>query len=122
MGISQAELRAQRTITEEFIRADSLEVTLLRSTFTPDGAGGEVKGDPAPLPVQTMRLIPASDGAQERFTADGEAVRPSYMLMGKFDADMERWDELIVDGIRYQIVFVNQNRQYQTKGEVVYRG
>lgn len=122
MGVSEAELGAQRRITKMFIAADSITVTLLRSVFTPDGAGGEVRGEPAPLAPQVMRLIPAGDGAQERFTSNGQAVKPTYMLMGEHDADMERWDEFEVDGITYEIVFVNQNRQYQVKGEAAYRG
>jgi hypothetical protein len=84
--------------------------------------GGVLMGTPTALPAQTMRLIPAQDGAQERFTADGKAVRPTYMLQGRYDADMERWDTFVHAGHRYEVVFVNENRQYQVKGEVVYHG
>ncbi len=122
MGISAAELRVQRSLTEKFIGADSFPVVLYRSSRTADGAGGWIPGDPAPLPPQVMRLIPLQDGAQERFTADGQAVTPGYMLMGKHDADMARWDTFEHRGATYEVVFINENRHYQVKGEVVYRG
>jgi hypothetical protein len=69
-----------------------------------------------------MRLIPSQDGSKPRQTLNGEMVTPSYMLMGAHDADMERWDEFQIDEAWYQVVFINQNRQYEVKGEVVYRG
>jgi hypothetical protein len=120
--IATAELAIQRMLTRVFIEADVRPVVLERSTWTPDGAGGSVQGDPESLAPQRMRLIPLGDGAQERFTPNGEAVRPSYKLLGKYDADMERWDTFTLDGSRYEVVWVNENRQYEVKGEVAYRG
>lgn len=120
--IATAELAVQRRLTKAFIEADVLPVVLLRSTFVPDGAGGEVKGDPLPLQPQRMRLIPLGDGAQERFNANGTEVRPTYKLLGNYDADMERWDEFVLNGERYEVVFISQNRQYEVKGEVFYHG
>lgn len=122
MAISPAELTAQRRTTEAFIRADGEVVILERSTFVSDGAGGSVRGAPAPLQPQFMRLIPLQDGSPEQMTADGEAISPSYMLLGKHDADMERWDRFTRDGERYEVVSVNSNRQYECKGLVVYHG
>ena len=123
MGIQEAELRVQRIMTDKFIQADSVEVTLYRSARSADGAGGYTDASPAPLPPQVMRLIPLRDGAEEQLTADGQKVRPTYMLMGRHDADMQRWDTFTTeDGTRYEVVFVNANRQYQVKGEVAYRG
>lgn len=120
--ISDIEAAAQRLLTKAFIEADVLPVVLVRSTWVSDGAGGSVKGDPVSLAPQRMRLIPLGDGAQERFDANGESVRPSYKLLGFYDADMERWDEFTLNGSRYEVVFVTENRQYQVKGEVAYRG
>jgi hypothetical protein len=122
MPIQSAEVRAQRMITKAFIDADSLEVVLYRAGKLSDGAGGVVEGSPSPLPPQVLRLIPLADGSDERFTADGKAVRPTYMLQGMFDADIERFDTFTHRGSRFEVVFVNENRQYQVKAEVVYRG
>lgn len=120
--IPTAELVWQRRNTQAFIDADWVTITLLRAEWSSDGAGGSVKGDSVPLTPQRMRLIPSQDGATLRTTANGEEVAPDYTLMGLWDADIERWDEFTLNGMRYEIVFVNQNTQYETKGEVAYLG
>lgn len=121
--IAPGELNLQRSLTAQFIEADPLELQLYRSTKTPNGSGGYTTSAPAPVGgLQRMRLIPLGDGAEERLTADGKTVTPNYMLQGYFDCDMDRWDTFELSGIRYQIVFINQNSQYQKKGEVVYLG
>jgi hypothetical protein len=120
--IDGAEAKIQRRLTEAFIAAD---VTVLELTRTPrmsNGAGGWTIGTPVPLSPQRFRLIPSGDGATERLTADGRKVEPSYMLMGEYNADLRRFDEFELDGRRYQVVFVNANRSYETKGEVAYIG
>jgi hypothetical protein len=122
MGISATELALQRKLTKNFIKADSMNVVLMRSPMVSDGEGGTTRGAPVPLPVQVMRLIPAQDGAPERLTSDGVQISPKYMLMGVWDADMDRWDRFTVAGQVYEVVSVNQNLQYETKGEVAYLG
>lgn len=122
MGIAPAELRAQRMLTKAFIDADSVTVTLYRSTAVADGAGGTVQSSPAPLPPQTMRLIPLRDGAEQRLTRDGHSVTPQYMLMGTHDADMAEGDTFVTSKGRHVVVFINENTQYQVKGEVYYLG
>lgn len=121
--IHPSELAVQRQLTTVFIEADPIEIQLLRPVRTSDGAGGYVDSSLAPVGgLQRLRLIPLGDGAEERLTADGRQVAPSYMLLGTHLADMQRWDEFAVDGRRYQIVFINQNQQYEIKGEVAYLG
>jgi len=122
MGIAELELAVQRQLSKAFINADYLTVILERSVWVSDGSGGSVRQPPAPLAPQRMRLIPLGDGAQERFTASGEAVTPSYMLMAEHTADLERWDEFTLNGRRYEVVFLNENQQYEKKAEVAYRG
>jgi hypothetical protein len=119
--IAAAELAIQRQLSATFIEADAIEVVLMRPTWSSDGAGGTIEGPLEAQPVQRMRLIPLGDGAQERFTANGQAVTPSYMLMGLHTASMERWDELTINGRQYSVVFINENKQYEIKGEVAYR-
>lgn len=120
MGIGTGELAVQRRLTTSFIAADSMIVVLMRSVPGPDGEGGTVLGAPSPLPAQVMRLIPLQDGAAELMTADGVQISPTYMLMGAWDADMRRGDRFTAGGAHYEVASINQNRQYETKGEVVY--
>jgi hypothetical protein len=119
--ISATELALQRALTAYFIAADSLSVALTRNTKVPTAAGG-YKAVSTVLPVQTVRMIPLGDGAAERLTADGKQVSPQYMLQGQWDADFARGDTFTLDGRRYELVFINQNVQYQVKAEVYYLG
>lgn len=113
----------QQRLTAMFIEADPVEIQLLRRTKAPDGAGGFTTTDAVAFGgLQRFRLIPLGDGATERYTEDGHQVFPNYMLMGPATASMQRWDEFELDGRRYQIVFINQNSQYEIKGEVAYLG
>lgn len=121
MGIATGELLVHRANTVAFIAADSFTCTLNRRTRVPDGAGGHTF-TATPLAPQIMRLIPLGDGAPERMTEDGKSVRPTYMLMGAYGCDMQREDTFAKDGRQYRIVFINDNRQYEVKGEVVYVG
>jgi hypothetical protein len=121
--IATAELKMQRKLTRMFIEADPLEIQLLRASRTPNGSGGYITGTPEPVGgLQRMRLIPLQDGQTERYDANGKQVFPQYMLMGMYDADMQRWDFFQLNGTRYQIVFIDENTQYQVKGEAVYLG
>jgi hypothetical protein len=121
--IPTPEVKIQRRLTIDFIEADPLELQLMRPVRTEDGAGGYETGDPVPVGgLQRLRLIPLGDGAQERLMADGRQVSPSYMLMGPYNANMQRWDTFELRGDRYQIIFINQNTQYEVKGEVAYLG
>jgi hypothetical protein len=120
--ISPGELKSQRKLTYAFIAADAIEVTLVRRTRTPDGAGGIETGPPVEQEPQRFRLLPQEDGATARTNADGESATPEYMLQGYWDCNMERFDEFVLeDGRRFQIVYID-NRQYEIKGEAIYLG
>lgn len=120
--IPTAERDIQRRLTDEFIAADVVVLQLSRTTRIPNGAGGFKKTGVQDVTPQRFRLIPSQDGATERTTVDGRAVTPSYMLMGEYSADLERFDEFELDGRRFQVVFINGKRDYETKGEVAYVG
>lgn len=124
MGIEGAELAVQRNLTEWFIKADSVEITLSRASRLSDGAGGTIDGPTLALPPQVLRLITqGGTGAdsKNRFTSDGQMVSPDYILLGQHTADIQRWDTFTLDGRGYEVVFVNQNQQYEVKAEVIYR-
>ena len=121
MTLRPAELRAQCRVSLAFIEADARYVTLMRSPRTDDGAGGTVVGEPAPLSPQKLRLLPQEDGATARTTAEGETATPEYMLMGPWNANMQRFDEFELDGVRYQIVYID-DRKYELKAEVIRLG
>jgi hypothetical protein len=120
--LRKAELKLQRKNTDAFIKADPYVITLVRRVRFQNAAGGITKGDTRILPAQVFRLLPQEDGATERVNAEGERATPEYMLLGRYDVDMQRFDVFEYDGRRYQVVWISENRQYEIKGEVVHLG
>lgn len=116
--IAAAELAAQRLLTKAFIDADYIPIALVRQTRVPDGAGGYTQTQ-TPVAAQRFRLVPQQDTAKEVQTADGRMVRPVYVLLGKYDCDMQRDDRFTVGGHSYRVAQV-EDKQYEVKGQVVY--
>lgn len=120
--IPATEARVQKALTDAFIAADVSTITLIPAEFVSNGSGGRKRNDlPARLP-QSMRLIPQDANAAERETLDGSVVQPNYMLLGVWNAAMTRGDRFTNSGTRYEVVYVHEKRDYQTKGEVITRG
>lgn len=114
------ETRMNRKHTQAFIEADPKQVTLLRSTRTPNGSGGFVMSQPSPvLPPQQGRLIPNNRQTNERMTSDGVQVIPDMVLLMSFDADVLRHDRFEDQDRIYEVVWLHEKRLYQTKCEVV---
>ena len=121
--INATEALVQRKLTLAFISADSVQITLTPATFASNGSGGRKRVDGLPRLPQAMRLIPQGSTVNtERETLDGVSVQPTMVLLGAFDAGMERGDRFVTNGFRYEIVFVHDKRDYEAKGEVITRG
>lgn len=118
--IGQMELDIQRKLTDAFIKADETPLTLSRQVKVSDGAGGYTK-TAQPLALQRFRLVPQQDTREPVATADGQMVRPRYVLLGRHTADMQRGDTFTWNDGRYEIGEV-EDKQYEIKGEVTYRG
>lgn len=125
-GIPAMELRLMRRNTTAFILADDRPVTLRRPTSVPTGTGGTRPGPPTVLPTQTMRLLPAAESTStERRLSDGTVVKPTWVLLGEYTANMERGDTFVIDEdplVTGEVVYVHEKRDYEVKGEVVTSG
>ena len=126
-NLNWKELRLLRKQTAQFIAANQLDLELKRQVVVADGAGGVEVDSTSTLSAQAMRLIQQAAGrfSLERRTIDGQTVTPNYVLQGKYDADMKVGDTFTVGAEvdkYYEIVWVREDRRYQTIGEVVYRG
>lgn len=119
-----AELEVLRKQTKAFIEEYPLDIILQRNVATPDGAGG-TKLTPGPLPggSQTFRQITqgTSTGVFRR-TLDGEEVAPDFVLLGEYDADVKSGDWYTKDGAKHEVVYVREDRRYESWAEVKYRG
>lgn len=125
MAENPDELAILRLNTRQFIMADPREVVLERSIPVTTGSGGTRPSLPIPQPAQTMRLIPtdASMVSTERRLPDGSVVTPTWILLGEHNANMLRGDTFeLPDGTIGEIVYVQEKKSYQKKGEVATRG
>lgn len=118
--IPAAEAAAQRSITKAFVDADAETIVLKARVKTANGAGGHRWSD-TPRQPQTMRLNPLSEGA-ERLNSDGRMVQSTHTLVGYYGTTMERFDRFSIGGRDYEITYVYENREYQTKSEVISLG
>lgn len=111
-----------RKQTKAFIDEEPRSIALQRKDITPDGEGG-VQHTILSLPAQIFNLITQATSAQvARRTMDGEEVFPEFVLLGEYNADMKNGDWFLIDGIKYEVVYVRLERRYETWGEVAYRG
>lgn len=90
--VSDLELEAMRRNTREFIWADPVTLILSRRQTEGDGAGGFREIAPQVLEPQTFRIIPVADIGTEVQTPDGRIHTPRFVLLGEWNADMERFD------------------------------
>jgi hypothetical protein len=124
-NIAAIELRVLRANTRQFIRADPRDVILLRTPTVDTGAGTTRPGTPAPLPSQTLRLLPQAESTStERRLPDGTVVVPTWVLLGEHTADLQRGDvfDLPEGAGTGEVVYVHEKKAYQVKGEVIARG
>jgi hypothetical protein len=116
------ENEVMRRQTEQFIAVFPQEIVLTRSDMVSDGAGG-VKATLVPLPAQTFRQITQPTNTTVfRRTIDGEEVQPDFVLLGEYDVDVKSGDWYMKDGAKHEVVYVRDDRRYETWAEVKYRG
>lgn len=116
------DLVKMRKDTKEFIGYNPVDIVLNRHDMVADGAGG-VKRTLVPLNPQTFRIITQATREQVfRRTVDGIEVQPEFVLLGEYDADIKHGDWYMRSGIKYEVVYVRDDRRYETWGEVAYRG
>ena len=119
---NQRELEVMRKQTREFIAHNPVTITFSRGGIKiADGAGGYTTTVGTPIDPQTFRIIPQS-GANATRNVDGEEVRPDYVLIGEWDADITMDDSFTLDGRNFDVVFIRLDRSYETWAEVMYRG
>jgi hypothetical protein len=118
--IPAAEAAVQRAVTRAFVDADAESVVLNARVKVSNGAGG-YRWEESPRPAQVCRLNPLSEGA-ERMSSDGRLVQSTHTLVGYYGTVMDRFDRFTLGGRTYEITYVYENREYQTKAEVIHVG
>lgn len=126
---NRVETLVQRRQTAAYLAAEPQRIALERPTpavKTP--SGGKAKVPPTKLPDQTFRLVPFKrrvTHTQSNIT-EGTVTVTSYVLVGRWDADVQRDDEFVVDEggrlHRYKVEAVEPGRSFRTLADVTYRG
>ena len=116
------ELEVMRSQTKQFIAHYPKDISLQRADMVSDGSGG-VKATLETLPAQTFRQITQPTNTQVfRRTIDGQEVTPDFVLLGEYDVDVKDGDWYMADGRKFEVVYVRDDRRYETWAEVAYRG
>lgn len=94
-----------RAIMNEFIRADERRVVLQRPTFEETSTGGYRKGAFTPLAEQGFRMVPYKRRLTDlvKVKDEGEIPNIAYVLVARWNADVQRMDEFTLDGGYYRI-------------------
>lgn len=126
------ELRVHRLNSEAFINADPVSLVLHRGTVERTASGGYRRNNPQPLAdAQTFRLIPASGNVgsgkvEEIKTSTGRLSAPTYVILGKWDCNLEQWDTFLLNGTWYEVASHVRPEHtttsvYERKADVVVR-
>lgn len=116
------ELRVLRKQTTHFIKQNPTDVTIERAgNRVPDGQGGFTQVPGAPGTPQRMRKVIQGGNVATR-NIDGVEITPAFVFICEFDADIRTGDEFELGGLEYHVIFVRDDRRYETWAEVAQRG
>jgi hypothetical protein len=120
--VERAVMRKQ---TKQFIDDNPITVTLYRpGAQHSDGAGGVTWDPGTDLAPQVMRLITKNQAGDSvsRTNVDGTTVQPDFVLLGEYDADVKNGDTFQLDGVEARVLYVRNDRRYETWAEVYRHG
>lgn len=120
MVANPTEVALRTEQTRAFIDAEPIDLALVRRPWIPDGAGGYKRGPVQNIPAQTLRLVSPNTQLPLRRTVDGRDAQPIYTLIGMPTDDVSNGDTFLVDGIRYEVVFVQPKKFDALRAEVAY--
>lgn len=121
---NRTEVRVQRRLTKELIKAETAEISLVRPTLTKTAGGGLKKDFDTNLPVQRFRLVPFKKRLTQmtRDTPDGNIINLAYVLIGEHDADVKPGDYFEWEGGMYDVISIEPNVSYRVAANITYRG
>lgn len=92
--------------TLQFIDQNPIDIAFERMAKVPDGAGGFTQSPTTLDPQRVRKVIQNNSQAVRRLNGDGELVAPEYKLVCRWDADVQRTDRFVLDGIDVEIIWV----------------
>lgn len=123
MSATASELAAKRRGTKAFIDRDPNKYAIVLSREDLEWSGGSFnRTNLRSLKQQPMVLVATNQQLPERRTLEGQSLTPEFVLIGEYGTDIRNGDWFYLDGVKYEVVFVREDRSYEVVAEVVYRG
>jgi hypothetical protein len=116
------ELGALRRTTSAWIDSEGKVIRLSRPERVMDGVGGIYIANHTVRKNDRFIFSAADRQLPNRFTIDGIEITPEYLLFALWTADIRRGDWFWIDGVKYEVVFIHPERDYQTIAEIAYKG
>lgn len=116
------ELSELRKTTAVLIREDPTVVTITQAGTKARTASGGMASVGASETLDPVKRYFAPVSRDNRLEIDwkGRKVVASHILIGlRDDEDIKEGGTFLVEGEKYEIVFVNRDRRWQTKGYVI---
>jgi hypothetical protein len=109
--------------TRDLIDSDPTPITLFHSEWVNDGRGGRrrstVAEPEAPAPVDRFFSAIAADKSVS-FNMLGITKDRVYILIGMPDDDIQEGDVFQVNAKNFRVIWVDDDRRYQTKAECIH--
>lgn len=119
------EVLVQRRQTEAYLKAEPQMIALSRPTpKVKTAAGGKVDGVADTLDPQMFRVVPFKRRVTESESniVEGTVTVSTYVLVGRWDADVKKDDEFVLPDGRYKVESVEPGKSYRTLAILEYRG
>jgi hypothetical protein len=116
---SHTELVMQRRQTRAMIECDPSNILLHREENHRNNLTGGTHTIPVDLPEQKGRMLYGYIGRRGRMNEpeNETLMRVPYAkdtLLMRHDADVERGDDFVLDGVTYRVSYIYENREYET--------
>jgi hypothetical protein len=123
-SVDAVELRIRRKNVDLFIKAKQETITLTRQPKLDAGNGGWKYGVPVDLDPQPFRIMSFKRRLiQERVPHEilGNVIQSDDILIGHYNADVQERDTFTLNGVPYEVKFVDQERTDHTLAAIVNR-
>lgn len=84
-----------------------------------DGAGGVIFPEEPTTQDAKPRFFQATSGEPQFVTtSNGQSVQVTHVLIGRWDDDIQSEDAFMLDGQRYEVIYVDPDKRFQVKAKV----
>lgn len=124
MASYEQELELQRRITTAFIATQPVSLVLIPRTKVQQPGGGFkwVEADPSTIEPQTLRLIEPSTKFDIITTEDGRQRYIEFILLGEWDAVINRDDIFFHQGKYWEVVQLYFHNGWEHRAKVAQYG